>query len=67
MWNDGRSWEFIAAALPGRSEGTILQRRFSLFLLPFICNGYNQFEWCPVLAATFEPTMTEKGKKAPKK
>jgi hypothetical protein len=22
MWNEGRSWEYIAAALAGRSEGT---------------------------------------------
>jgi hypothetical protein len=26
MWNEGRSWEYIAAALPGRSEGTIRVR-----------------------------------------
>jgi hypothetical protein len=26
MWNEGRSWEYIAAALPGRTEGTIRVR-----------------------------------------
>jgi hypothetical protein len=26
MWNEGRSWEYIFAALPGRSEGTIRVR-----------------------------------------
>ena len=26
MWNEGRSWEYIAAALPGCSEGTIRVR-----------------------------------------
>jgi len=26
MWNEDRSWEYIFAALPGRSEGTIRVR-----------------------------------------
>jgi hypothetical protein len=26
MWNEGRSWEYIFAALPSRSEGTIRVR-----------------------------------------
>ena len=31
MWNEGRSWEYIAAALPGRSEGTIWVRCLTKF------------------------------------
>lgn len=31
MWNEGRSWEYIAAALPGRSEGTIRVRCLTKF------------------------------------